>query len=160
MKAVYHLVMEPRDDDMSTQIRKWLEKQKPYVQALIRRLSRDEVEQRIPDTLRSHVTVETHEDMILVKAHEVPAAIALVQRMANEDSQIIAAELQSNYEVGSRDRDDHALDSGRSVGRDGALGVENLPGAKAYGLKLPSGDDEHIADGERGEVGGKSRDGG
>ena len=147
--------MEPRDDDMTAQIRKWLEKQKPYVQALIRCLSRSEVLARIPDTLRDCVSVEAHQDVLLVKAQDVPAAIALVQRMAVEDSERISLKLQTYGKVGGSDRDDHALDAGRSVGGDGALGVERLPGAKANRLELTSGNDKDISDGESGEVGGK-----
>lgn len=103
--------MDPRDEDMGAQIRHWLENRKPTAQALVRCLTREEVEDRIPDTLQPYIEVETHDDLVLVKAGEVPGAVALVQRIASEDAERVHA-LQADHEVGSGDGDDGALDAG------------------------------------------------
>ena len=153
--------MEPRDDDMAGQIRKWLENRKPCGQAIVRCLTREEVEDRVPDTLRPHIEVEDYGGVLLVKASEGPGAMAFVQRLAVEDSGrvvALAAALASDDEIGSGDRDNDALDPGGGVGGDGAFGVEHLPGAQPDGLELAGRDDEHVPDGEGREVGGEGRD--
>lgn len=147
---------------MGELLRKWTGRlAKPYVQGIIRKLSRSQIEGMIPPDLSACFVLEEQHDgttLVIAKDHEQAPTVLQTICDADWEETLIERQLEADREVGSSHRDDYTRDAVGTVSGDRSLGKECLFRPQSNDLKLPRRDDEHVADGELAEVRRERRD--